>query len=92
MSGRRIDSLAGRFVVLSMTRSFYGNEDHGLTDKLLLELPGILQWAIKGWQRLKARGHFLQPDSSKEAIEELEDLACSCQRYPTESSPLGKMG
>ena len=44
-----------------LTKSFYGREDHGLTDKLLTELPGILNWAIAGWADLKRSGHFKQP-------------------------------
>jgi putative DNA primase/helicase len=67
-------ALAGRFIVLTLHQSFYGREDHGLTDRLLMELPGILNWAIEGWRRLQERGFFLQPASSTEAIRELEDL------------------
>jgi putative DNA primase/helicase len=67
-------ALASRFVVLTLTRSFYGLEDHTLTTRLLRELPGILNWAIAGWRRLNARDRFVQPQSSAEAIAELEDL------------------
>jgi putative DNA primase/helicase len=67
-------ALAGRFSVLALTQSFFGNEDLGLTDELLTELPGILIWALAGWKRLRQRGHFLQPPSSKALIEELEEL------------------
>lgn len=68
-------ALANRFVVLTLQNSFLGKEDHGLTERLMLELPGILNWAIEGWQRLRARGHFIQPETSREAIDELRDLA-----------------
>jgi P4 family phage/plasmid primase-like protien len=68
-------ALAGRFVVLRFTESFYGREDKGLTAKLLCELPGILNWAIEGWQRLHERGHFVVPTSVKSVIEEIEDLS-----------------
>ena len=68
-------ALAGRLILLQLTRSFYGREDHGLTDLLMTELPGILLWAIEGWRRLRERGHFLQPDSGRQMIEEMEDLA-----------------
>jgi putative DNA primase/helicase len=68
-------ALAGRFILLTLTKSFYGREDHRLTGKLLAELPGILNWSIEGWRRLSARGHFVQPPSSETAIQELEDLA-----------------
>jgi putative DNA primase/helicase len=67
-------ALASRFVVLVLTNSFYGREDQRLTDKLLTELPGILTWAIGGWRRLTARGHFLQPRSALDAVQQLEDL------------------
>jgi P4 family phage/plasmid primase-like protien len=67
-------ALAGRFLILRFTQSFYGREDSLLTDKLLQERPGILKWAIKGWHRLRADGRFIEPASSRAAVEELEDL------------------
>ncbi|MCC6910151.1 MAG: bifunctional DNA primase/polymerase [Phycisphaerales bacterium] len=68
-------ALAGRFLVLRLTNSFYGQEDPTLTDQLSTELPGILLWAIEGWKRLNARGRFVQPESVADAIRDLEDLA-----------------
>lgn len=47
-------ALASRFVTLILRKSFRGLGDHGLTDKLLAEMPGILKWAIEGWDRLAA--------------------------------------
>ncbi|MCE9544284.1 MAG: DUF5906 domain-containing protein [Planctomycetia bacterium] len=67
-------ALAGRFVVLRLTRSFYGEEDTGLTETLLAELPGILNWAIEGWHRLRERGHFVMPQSVQDAVQDMEDL------------------
>jgi putative DNA primase/helicase len=68
-------ALPGRMILLRLTQSWYGREDTALTDRLLRELPGILLWAIAGWQRLRERGHFLQPDAGKVMIDELADLA-----------------
>ncbi len=68
-------ALASRFIVLTLQESFLGREDHGLEDRLCGELPGILNWAIAGWQRLRHRGRFVQPTTSKDAIEELNDLS-----------------
>lgn len=68
-------ALAGRFVVMMMKRSFYGREDVDLTNRLMAELPGVFNWALGGLDRLIERGHFIQPESSKDAIEELQDLA-----------------
>ena len=68
-------ALASRFIILQLTESFYGREDHGLTDRLLEELPGILNWSIEGWRALRCSGRFLQPESGAEMISELEDLS-----------------
>ena len=57
-----------------MTESFLGKEDLGLTDRLLKELPSVLNWAIRGWKRLNDRGYFEQPSSSDELIAEFEEL------------------
>jgi putative DNA primase/helicase len=67
-------ALAGRFIVLRLTESFYGREDTTLFKSMLPELPGILNWAIEGLKRLRARGRFVQPASAADAIREMEDL------------------
>jgi putative DNA primase/helicase len=72
-------ALASRLIILKLLKSFYGSEDVELFVRLSRELPGILLWAIRGWQRLQDRGFFVQPKSGRELVEELEDL----------SSPIG---
>lgn len=67
-------ALASRFVVLTMQQSFYGREDLDLHRRLLRELPAILLWSLRGYRRLQDRGHFVQPPSSADAIEDLEAL------------------
>jgi putative DNA primase/helicase len=67
-------ALASRFIVQQLRQSFYGREDPGLADKLLAELPGILNWAIAGLARLRTRRHFVQPPSGAEAVREIEEL------------------
>lgn len=92
-------ALANRFVPLIMTRSFLGAEDVGLTNKLLEELPGILNWAVEGWRRLRERGHFLPPQSSREAVRDLAELASPaasfirdrCELDPEASTPKDEM-
>jgi putative DNA primase/helicase len=68
-------ALASRFIIFVMTNSFLGREDAGLAGKLIAELGGILNWSIDGRDRLAARGHFIQPVSAKQAVEELANLA-----------------
>ena len=68
-------ALPSRLIILSLTQTFYGKEDKTLYNRLLLELPGILLWAIEGWRRLQDRGFFNQPKSGGELVAEMEDLA-----------------
>lgn len=62
-------ALAGRMVHVEFRTSFLGREDHGLMGRLLPELPGILNWALRGLAELTVRGRFLPPASSDEAQE-----------------------
>jgi putative DNA primase/helicase len=82
-------ALASRFILLTLSASFYGREDHGLTDRLLTELPGILNWSLAGLDRLRQRGHFIQPASSREASEELEDLGSPIGAFLRERCTIG---
>jgi putative DNA primase/helicase len=68
-------ALAGRMILLRLTQTFFGSEDPMLTTRLLTELPGILNWAVEGWRRLRERGLFMQPRSGAELMEEMEDLS-----------------
>lgn len=83
-------ALASRFLPLTLANSFYGKEDPKLTAKLLAELPGILNWALEGYQRLSTRGYFVTPTSSQETIEELENLASPVTAFVNESCFLGQ--
>lgn len=67
-------AIAGRFVVLELSRSWIGRENTALTDELLTELPGILNWALDGLARLRVRGRMVEPESSRDAIVALQDL------------------
>lgn len=78
-------ALASRFLVLTMTKSFYGNEDRSLANRLVTELPGILNWARAGYIRLRERGYFQPPDSAREAVEELEALGSPISAFIKES-------
>ena len=68
-------ALASRMIVLPMHRSFLGSEDETLTDRLMEELSGILLWAIEGWNRLRKKRRFTQPESGRERLDALHGLA-----------------
>jgi len=82
-------ALAGRFLVLRLTRSFFGQEDPDLTTRLLAELPGILLWALEGWRRLRQRGRFVQPASVEEAVLAPEDLSSPVRAFLRDKCELG---
>lgn len=63
-------ALAQRMIILESRRSWADKEDRKLTTKLTAELPGILRWAVEGWRRLRKRGHFRQPTSSRHLVEQ----------------------
>jgi len=69
------EALASRFVILRMTESFLGNEDTKLADKLRAEMPSILKWAMQGWRRLQTQKNFTMPESAREIVEEMADIA-----------------
>ena len=83
-------ALASRFIVLALSETFYGREDHGLLDRFVPELPGILLWALDGWDRLKERGRFLQPESSSDLIQQFEDLGSPIGAFVRERCEVGK--
>jgi putative DNA primase/helicase len=92
----RSGALGGRMIYVKFEQSFYGREDVSLTDKLLDELPGILNWALDGLDRLDGRGRFTEPDSGQaeaEAVRRLSDpigafLEDWCHLGPDRTIPL----
>lgn len=68
-------AIANRLLILQMTNSFLGREDRTLDNRLRAELPGILNWALEGLDRLNANGKFTVPGSSEDAANLMMDLA-----------------
>jgi putative DNA primase/helicase len=68
-------AIAGRFVPLVLEQSWYGKEDRRLEDALRSELPGILNWALDGLERLTVHGQFTRPPGADETVRTLQDLA-----------------
>jgi putative DNA primase/helicase len=85
-------AFASRFIILRLIKSFYGREDQTLTDRLLTELPGILNWSLEGLDRLKERGCFVQPASAAQAVQELEDLSSPINAFIRERCLIGPTG
>jgi P4 family phage/plasmid primase-like protien len=82
-------ALLTRVILIRLTRSFTGREDRTLGDRLLSELPGVLNWAIRGLQRLRTRGYFVQPASGQELLDDLSEMASPISAFVGERCLLG---
>jgi putative DNA primase/helicase len=82
-------ALPSRFILLKTARSYLGSEDLNLYARLVEELPGILNWAIAGWGRLRERGHFIQPQSIQEMAEDFASMADPLSAFIEEACELG---
>jgi putative DNA primase/helicase len=67
-------ALVSRMLLLPLVETFLGREDLELTDKLIAELPGILNWARAGFVRLRERGRFLDLALSDDMRDDLREL------------------
>ena len=54
----RSGALANRLLALKTRKSFAEHEDRFLSERLLSELPGILNWSIRGLRRLRKQARF----------------------------------
>lgn len=83
-------ALAGRMLIIKLRESFTGREDFGLLERLRQEMPGILNWAIRGWERLVERGRFIQPEQGADLVAEMEDLSSPVGAFVRECCELGE--
>ncbi len=89
--GDAAGALASRFITLQMTKSFYGQEDLDLKNRVLSELPQIFNWALAGKERLDARGYFVQPEFGLPVLNDLEILNSPIKAFVKDSCELGFM-
>lgn len=83
-------ALSSRLIVLKLTKSHLGEEDLELEPRFVPELPGILLWALDGLDRLLQRGHFIQPDSGHELIEQMSELSSPIRVFLDERCEIGE--
>jgi putative DNA primase/helicase len=74
-------ALASRMIILNTPESFYGRENHDLTDHLMGELPGIFNWALDGLDRLRRTGRLSVPESGLALRAEMETLASPVKAF-----------
>jgi putative DNA primase/helicase len=76
-------ALASRWLIVETRQSFLGREDRGLEDRLRAELPGILRWALDGWDDLRVNG-WVRPARTVELSEELDKLGSPLKAFAEE--------
>jgi putative DNA primase/helicase len=83
-------AIVGRIVLLPLSLSLLGKEDHGLEPRLQTEMSGILNWALDGLQRLADNGNrFTQLAIADEAITTMRDLASPVAAFVREQCVRG---
>lgn len=53
-------AISSRLEIIKTRKSFIGHEDTHLADRLMTELPGILNWSLDGLDRLRSHDRFTQ--------------------------------
>lgn len=66
-------ALASRIILIVFKNSYEGREDPRLYDNLIKESPGILNWAIAGYKRLRIAGRFTQSGYSTEMLNRIRE-------------------
>jgi putative DNA primase/helicase len=84
-------AVVGRIVLLLLSRSWLGKEDHELERRLHGELSGILNWALAGLERLTVDNgnRFTRLASAEEAIATMRDLASPVAAFVREKCDFG---
>lgn len=83
-------AFADRFHILRLRRSFFGSEDPNLSTALEAELPGILNWALDGLDRVRAHDRIAEPASSIEARDSLRRITDEGLAFAEDCCHLGK--
>lgn len=83
--------IANRFIVLNTVRSWLGKEDPGLLDRLVAEMPGIINWALDGLARLERTGRITTPASSRDAVTIMQDTASPTSAFVRERCTTGPL-
>jgi putative DNA primase/helicase len=82
-------AIVGRIVLLLTSRSWLGCEDYTPEKDLRAELPGILNWALGGLERLTITNTFTRLPSAEEAIITMRDLASPVGAFAREKCEIG---
>lgn len=87
-------ALPRRVNLISFRKSFRGQEDYTIKSRLQSteELQGIVVWALEGLVRLRQRGRFTEPYSSRQAMTQWQLETNPLAMFLNETCNLGNRG
>lgn len=85
-------ALLGRLLLLPTVHSHFGREDRFLESRIKRELPGILNWALGGLERLNAQGRFTEPAASKEILAGFRAISSPVSAFVADRCEVGVNG
>lgn len=56
-------------------------QDRGIKQKLFAELPGIFNFALRGWKRLERQGGFTRSEKSELALQKVKEESCNVYQW-----------
>lgn len=85
-------ALRTRMLMLRLRKTVdEARRDNRLTDKLIAELPGILNWSLDGLQRVASRRAFVQPKSAEDDLDLMADLSSPKKAFIDDCCHVGPM-
>jgi len=82
-------AMRSRLLVLPYFNSYEGQEDIGLLDRLLAEIPGITNWALQGLRLLKTAGRFKNPAAGQKILRDFVYLSSPIQAFLDDCCEVG---
>lgn len=75
------DALTNRMIAFPFERTFMGKEDEDLLEKLLKEIPGILNWALEGARAVIAGERLHQSRAGEAKVREIAEVLDSVHGF-----------
>lgn len=83
-------TIESRILIIQFLTSFMGREDTTLKDRLKLEAPGILLWALKGLQRLHKNRVFTLPIGHHQVLQRVRREITPLTEFVADCCTLGE--
>lgn len=78
-------AIVSRFMIVKMVKSHAGHEDTTLEHRLAQELPGIMNWALRGLEQLEKQGNFTVPASDSEDRQDMLEASSPLLAFASET-------